>query len=171
MIELDFVLKDAKYVSKVMLKPPNEEKNKPVDLIFDTGASMTIISETLFAGLNFKRQDERKVTLIGVNGESEAVSVIIPNFEIGGVDLGRVRVVVGNVYKTFRNRVILGMNVLVWFNYSVLHHKRQIILSERKINTKIPRTDRFIALYPQIMSLMSDIDETDRETDGFIQLQ
>jgi hypothetical protein len=45
----------------------------------------------------------------------------------------------------------------------VLHHTKQIILEERKIKTAISRQDRFIALYPQIMNLLSSAENAGTE--------
>jgi hypothetical protein len=63
----------------------------------------------------------------------------------------------------------LGVNILVWYNYAVLHHKKQIILEERRIKTTVPREDRFIALYPQIINMTASVEnEEDMQTLSFV---
>jgi len=127
------------------------EKNKrfmPCYAIVDTGASDTAMSIHLFKTLGYKEQGKLKTTIIGINGKSEGFSTIIDNFVIGGVDLGKTRVTVSEVSPEFKNTVVLGMNVLVWFNMLVSHTKGEITLFERQIkgmetSNRFYRTDIF----------------------------
>ncbi|MCL2048425.1 MAG: retroviral-like aspartic protease family protein [Defluviitaleaceae bacterium] len=160
MVVLDFDLINAKYISRVKLLPPNSKKPLPYALVFDSGSNMTTISKPLFDKLGYSLEAPKDVIIRGINGESRGISTIINHFEIGGENLGRVRVVVGNLHKNFENSVILGVNVLVWYNYAVIHHKKQIVMEERRIATAIPRQDRFLSLYPQILNLPAFSDET-----------
>jgi len=75
-------------------------------------------------------------------------STIIDNFIIGGVDIGKTRITVAEVSLEFKNIIMLGMNVLVWFNMLVSHSKKEITLSERRIkgldkSNRFYRTDIF----------------------------
>lgn len=102
----------------------------------------------LFNMLGFEEQSRLKVTITGINGKSEGFSTIIDNFLIGGVDLGKTRVTVSDVSPEFKNTIIMGMNVLVWFNILVSHAKREITLVERQIkgldkSSRFYRTDIF----------------------------
>ncbi|MCL2605330.1 MAG: retropepsin-like domain-containing protein [Defluviitaleaceae bacterium] len=161
MIELDFEFVDAKYVTNVSLVPNGEKTAQLIDLIVDTGSSMTVMPKSLFDDLGYGWQNPRNVIIRGVNGESKGISTLIENFIIGGENIGTVRVVVSDLHPSIQDRMILGVNMLVWYNYAVVHHKRQIILEERRIKTKIPRKDRFIALYPQIINMLVSLNDED----------
>ena len=120
----------------------------PLYAIVDTGASDTAMSLYLFKTLGYKEQSKLKTTITGINGKSEGFSTIIDNFVIGGVDLGKTRVTVSEVSPEFKNTVVLGMNVLVWFNMLISHSKGEISLSERQIkgmdtSNRFYRTDIF----------------------------
>ena len=67
---------------------------------------------------------------------------MIDDFILGGVNLGKTRITVSKFEPEFENIVILGMNVLVWFNMLVSYGKREITLAERKIKN-IDKSTRF----------------------------
>ena len=76
-----------------------------------------------------------KVKIIGINSESNGISTLIGFFEIGGVDLGNVRVVIGRLHPKFENSIILGMNAIIWYNFAVNHTDKTITMMERKFKT------------------------------------
>ena len=125
-------MKDAKIITTVKLKPYGKNVTLPYDAVFDPGAAMTTISAPLFESLGYPLNDPARIKLIGLNSENKGVSTVIDYFEIGGVDLGRVRVAVGQLHSNFENRIILGMNVLIWYNFAVTHSTKTITLLERK---------------------------------------
>jgi hypothetical protein len=51
--------------------------------------------------------------LLGIKqiASSKGVSTVIDYFEIGGVDLGAVEIVIGEIHPMFQNHNILGMNI------------------------------------------------------------
>jgi hypothetical protein len=159
MIKLDFELIESKYTTSARMRIVGEKRKRNADLIFDPGSTMTAMSKKLFDRLGYSLNSPRDVTLRGINGESKAISTIIDYLEIGGVNLGNVRVVVGDLHESFEDSIILGVNVLVWYDYAVIHRKKQLVLVERKIKTTIPREERFISMYPQIMSMWASVED------------
>ena len=112
---------------------------------------MTTMSEELFEALGYSLKDTAKVKIIGINSESQGVSTLIDYFEIGGTNLGTIRVVIGKVRPIFQNTIILGMNVLSWYNFAVNYSVKRVFLVERRF-TKLDMSKRFT---------MKDITEVD----------
>jgi len=147
-IVLPFDMDKLKIITQVKLIPEGRVNPTPFDTYFDTGSTDTVMSTHLFEGLGFKEQGRLKVSIAGINGKSEGFSTIIDNFIIGNTDLGKTRVTVSEVSSEFKNIIILGMNVLVWFNMLVSHAKKEITLAERQIkgldkSNRFYRTDIF----------------------------
>ena len=126
-IEAEFKIKKTKIITKVKL--PNIVD--PVDLILDTGASMTTISPKLFKRLNTEPKDKSPIKIIGINSIENSYSTLIPEFTIGRINLGEVRIAVGTMRDEFQNKVILGMNILGWFNINISMNSKIITLSPR----------------------------------------
>ena len=118
----------------VALKATGKQKPVPYYAVFDPGSTMTTISASLFESLGYPKQDAANIKLIGLNGESQGFSTVIDYFEIGGVNLGNVRVAVGKLHPNFENSIILGMNVLMWFDFAVTHSTKTIALLERRFH-------------------------------------
>ena len=147
-IVLPFEMNKMKVVTEVNIKGSGRVKPSPFTAYVDTGSTDTVISNYLFKELGFKEQSRIKVTITGINGKSEGFSTIIDNFILGGIDLGKTRVTVAEVSPEFKNIIILGMNVLIWFNILLSHSQEELTLAERKIkgldkSTRFHRTDIF----------------------------
>ncbi|MCL2399707.1 MAG: retroviral-like aspartic protease family protein [Defluviitaleaceae bacterium] len=132
MIKTIFTIKETKLITTVMLKMYGKKEALPYDVVFDPGSTMTTISDTLFKWLGYPLNDHANIKLIGLNGESKGFSTVIDYFEIGGVNLGSVRVAVGQLHPNFENSIILGMNVLMWYDFAVTHSTKTITLLERR---------------------------------------
>ena len=141
-IILDIQMQKLKIVSSVKLKTEKSKVFVDYDMYVDTGSSDTVISEQLFNELGYKEQEKIPATIIGINGKSKGFSTIINDFIIGGVNLGKTRVTIAKLEAEFANVVILGMNVLAWFNMLVSYSKKEITLAERKIKN-IDKSTRF----------------------------
>jgi hypothetical protein len=163
-IDLDFKKKESKYITKVGLIKRSQKKGRVItltdyyNLIFDTGCTMTSMSAELFDYLGCSPKDEAKVKIKGINGESDGISSVIEFFEIGGVNIGPVRVAIGKFLPEFENTVILGVNVLMWYDFGVSHSNEIITLVERQF-TKPPvnNEDRFTSKNPSSIGLVLDI--------------
>lgn len=123
---------ETKLITTVMLKMHGKKNPLPYDIVFDPGSTMTTLSASLFKWLGYPKQDPANIKLIGLNGETRGFSTVIDYFEIGGVDLGKVRVAVGQLHPNFENSIILGMNVLMWYDFAVTHSTKTIALLERR---------------------------------------
>ena len=141
-IRTKFKLNALKMYIPAKLRSEKSKVFLPYYAVVDTGASDTAMSVHLFKMLGYKEQGKLKTTITGINGKSEGFSTIIDNLVIGGVDLGKTRVTVSEISPEFKNTVVLGMNVLVWFNMLISHSKGEIILSERQIKG-LDTFDRF----------------------------
>jgi predicted aspartyl protease len=91
-INLKFELRDLKIVSKVKMTRKSGGFER-ADLIIDTGCSTTTISPELFKKLGHPLIDAYEIKVFGLNSVEKSYSTILPHFEIGGVNLGPVRVV------------------------------------------------------------------------------
>jgi len=132
MIELPFILDDMKMITEVEIKLPGKNSLHKLRLIFDTGCSMTTISDKLFTNLKLPQKDAVPITIIGINSEEKGISVVLDSFMLGGVDLGNVRVSIGKMKPHFQDSIILGMNVLMWYDIAVVNRKKKIFLKERR---------------------------------------
>ena len=147
-IILDVTLDKLKIKTFVKLIPTGSIHSFPYYAIIDTGSSDTAMSEQLFNELGYKEQKKIPTTITGVNGKSKGFSTLIDDFILGGVNLGKTRITISKFEPEFENIVILGMNVLVWFNMLVSYGKGEITLAERKIKnidkyTRFSRVDIF----------------------------
>ena len=145
-INLDIKLNKLKIITFVKLIGSKSKKPISYDAIIDTGSSDTAMSEKLFIDLGLKEQEKIPATITGINGKSKGYSTIINDFIIGGVNLEKTRVTVSTFVPEYENVVIIGMNVLAWFNMLVSYTKGEITLVERKIkninkDTRFSRTD------------------------------
>jgi hypothetical protein len=144
-LELRFKIAETKIITTVELAKPLKGKIvwNPYDAVFDPGSSYTTMSESLFDALGYEKKESAEATLIGINSESAANSYIVGNFKLGGQNLGKVRVTVGRLSPQFESTVILGMNLLMWFEIAIKYHpSKKIILAERNIQG-IDKTTRF----------------------------
>jgi len=138
MLDLDFVMSKSKIITSVGLRliDKNGKESKrplPYDTVFDTGCTMTTMSVSLFNDLGYSYKNEAKITIIGVNGENEGKSTVIDYFEVGGKDIGPVRIAVGRLHDNHKDRIILGMNIIMWHHFSLDHMKKRITLVERQL--------------------------------------
>ncbi|MCL2604577.1 MAG: retroviral-like aspartic protease family protein [Defluviitaleaceae bacterium] len=141
-IVLPFEMDKLKISTEVKLKIAGRTKPASFRVHLDTGSTDTVMSSHLFKTLGFKEQSRLKVTITGINGKSEGFSTIIDNFIIGGVDLGKTRVTVSDVSPEFKNTIVMGMNVLVWFNMLISYTKGEVTLAERQIK-ELDKSSRF----------------------------
>jgi hypothetical protein len=142
-ITFDITIDKLKIKTFVKLIPEGSTKPSPYYAIVDTGSSDTAMSEHLFKELGYKEQNKIPTTITGVNGKSKGFSTIIDDFILGGVNLGKIRVTVSKFEPEFENVIILGMNVLAWFNTLISYSKKELTLAERKIKN-IDKNARFI---------------------------
>jgi len=147
-IVLDVRLDKLKIKTFVELISKSSKTPIPFYSIVDTGSSDTAMSEQLFKELGYTELDKIPTTITGINGKSKGFSTVIDNFIIGGVDIGKTRITVSKFEPEFENVIILGMNVLAWFNMLVSHTKGELTLAERKIKnvnmeTRFSRADVF----------------------------
>jgi len=134
-IELNFKVQNMRITTMAKLTSKKTGKVRLYPAIIDTGAHQTTISKELFASLGQKEQDAYDVVVRGIKGATRGRSTIIDNFVLGEVDLGKTRITVMGVEREFENAIILGMNILAWFNISVSHYEKKITLVERQFKT------------------------------------
>jgi predicted aspartyl protease len=119
---------------------------------------MTSISAELFHSLGYSLKDEAKILIRGINGESEGISSVVDYFEIGGVNLGNVRIAVGKFLPEFEDTVILGVNVLMWYDFAVSHSNGSITLVERRFaQMPLSKEKRFTLKNPAAIGLPIDV--------------
>jgi hypothetical protein len=142
-IVFDITLDKLKVKTFVELIPVGSTHPSPYYAIVDTGSSDTAMSEQLFNELGYKEQEKIPTTITGINGKSKGFSTIIDDFILGDVNLGKTRITVSKFEPEFENIIILGMNILAWFNMLVSYSKGEIILAERKIKNIDENSEKF----------------------------
>ena len=165
MIKIPFTLRKTKIISKVNLLN-NEHKNKDFDLIIDCGCSMTTISPQLYKRLGSPIKDKAHINVIGINSCERSFSVLLPSFRIGGEDLGEVRVAVGHMRPEFQNSVLLGMNILGWFDFGWTMFTKTAILRPRQFKNPNFINNCFKLKNPSSKLLVIDTEEISYEDDG-----
>jgi hypothetical protein len=107
----DYLLRIDTYVVTKTSKNP-----QPLEMVFDTGAGTTSISEQLALDYGYKVKEGFDY-IDGIGGRVKAKYTIIPDLIIGGVSLGPVYAYVIKFHKELAQRTsaLLGLNVLSWF--------------------------------------------------------
>jgi hypothetical protein len=148
---------------------PHSENLRDKKIIVDTGCKMTTMSYGLFGLLGIKSKEEHPVIIKGLNGPVEkSSSLIIPYFELGGINIGPVRVALSKTMRPeFKDTVLLGMNIMMWFEMKFNPRKNYIELKECRLRTgdKIKADERFIHHNPTNLALL--VDEEVEQTSVF----
>ena len=116
MIELkvDFFVSSVLVESEIWNK--NLERFSKLNMIFDTGASITTIDTKIIrrAGYSMKSAEETIVAGIG-DGRTPAKKIVLDSLKLGGFDLGPVLVYVVDFPDEVSTPALLGMNVIKEF--------------------------------------------------------
>jgi hypothetical protein len=137
--------------------------------IFDTGCDFTTISYDLLSELKYDENSKALITINGINSSEKSFSYIIPEFVIGNINLGRVRVAVGSMRKEYNSSVLLGMNVLMWFSYGISLPDRLILLQQHgRSMGGVDMQEGLIKNNPKTLILSSDVALPERTNTFFI---
>ena len=97
---------------------PCEVNGDSHSILFDPGSPNTIITLQLAKSLGLQAAGER--TEIRITGAVvPVVPVVVPHITLGNIVISDVRVLAGLDVKIWRKTVILGLNVLNYFKYTV----------------------------------------------------
>ena len=113
-------LKVEFFVSSVLIKAEiwNKSLNKfsNLNMVFDTGASITTIDTAtiLRAGYNLKGIEEVSVAGIG-SGKTPAKKIVLNSLRLGGFDLGPVLIYAVDFPDEINTSALLGMNIIKEF--------------------------------------------------------
>ena len=154
-INADFEIVETKIISKVKFL----NRKVPIDLIIDCGASMTTISPQLFKDLRLEVKDKTQIRIIGINSEEISYSTLVPSFIIGGVDLGEVRVAIGTMRPEFQDSILLGMNIIGWFDFGLSISNRLISLIPRRFKDTTIWERCFAYKNPKTKLLINEIEQ------------
>jgi len=89
------------------------------NLIFDTGSPNTMITVRLAKDLGLKAVSS-KIYDVNIAGRSvKCVVTVLPEMTIGGITISDIRVLVGLNASEWRDTMLLGLNVLNYFKYTV----------------------------------------------------
>ena len=115
MIELkvDFFASSVWIMSEIWNN--NLSKFSLCDMVFDTGASMSVIDSGLAirSGYSLKNADIVSVQVVG--NTISAKRIIMPNFKLGGIELGPISTYVVDFTENSNTSALLGMNVIKEF--------------------------------------------------------
>jgi len=158
MIELNFTLEDTKMLSKVSITKPNKI-DEELTLIIDCGCSMTTMTPQLFQRLGFPKKDESPITIYGINSEEKGFSTLIPSFKLGAVELGEIRVAVANMRPEYQNSILLGMNILGWFDFGWQMRTKRIYMYPRNFADANYIQEGFRLKNPKTKLLAAEVDD------------
>jgi len=102
----------------------NLNKLSAVDMLFDTGATMTTIDVGIANRAGISLKNSEKIAVRGIGGIVEGYLVIIKEFCLGGVNIGTIAAHVIPFSVDSEVQAVLGMNVLKGFRTTIdLLHK------------------------------------------------
>ena len=113
-LEVDF------FVSSVLINAEiwNKSLNKfsKLNMVFDTGASITTIDTATIRRAGYKLKGVEEVSVAGIgSGKTPAKKIILNNFRLGGFDLGPVLVYAVDFPDEINTGALLGMNIIKEF--------------------------------------------------------
>jgi hypothetical protein len=101
---------------------PCKIQNNEYSVLFDPGSPNTIITLALAQSLGLKAVGEKASVKIA-GGTIPVVPVILPEISFGNITITDVKVLAGLNVKTWRRTIILGLNVLNYFKYTIDREK------------------------------------------------
>jgi predicted aspartyl protease len=120
----DITRKDGHIFLKIGFVSFNQQSNKGLTAMLDSGAYLTVISADTATRYGFNNLPYKNVDLRGFTGSTPAKLITVPGLMIAGWVITQVNMLVpidANI-KT----VVLGQNVLEYFNYRVNHDEDRI---------------------------------------------
>lgn len=104
---------------------------QPIELIVDTGASLTVIPTALAQRLGLWRDDLPKVRVQTASGTLEAATVTLPTIAIGGIVIDHVEAAVLDLPGSLAGKGLLGLSALRRLDMRLDHEHRKLILERR----------------------------------------
>ena len=101
---------------------PASVGGKAVEVVLDTGAQSSLISDDAVAALGLRADARRTTHLIGVEGvRVEARNAIVPRLTLGHVETGEISLPVGVLVERLRSQVagLIGLDVLGQFDLDI----------------------------------------------------
>jgi clan AA aspartic protease (TIGR02281 family) len=105
---------------------------EPLELVVDTGATLTTIPSALVKRLGLWKPDLPTVRIETAGGIREAELVRIPEITIGSIRVAAVRAVVLDLPGQLAGKGLLGLNVLRRLNMRLDSERGRLILQERR---------------------------------------
>ncbi|MBI3636141.1 MAG: clan AA aspartic protease [Candidatus Rokubacteria bacterium] len=99
-------------------------------LMVDTGADRTVISPAAIARAGYGAEAGRAVTIVGVAGSAAAREISVPLMDLGGRQIGPLRIIVHDVASSGLDG-LLGRDVLDYFTLTVDTAGGRAILAPR----------------------------------------
>ena len=100
-----------------------------IELMIDTGASITSITQAQFAQLGSGVKFKKQITVNTANGRTQAYMYTLDTFTIGKRQFKEFDILVMN--ENVQGRGLLGMNFLQHFAFEIEQNKAQLILKSK----------------------------------------
>jgi len=156
MIELDISFISGKLWVTTKIWNNNLNKLSAIDMLFDTGATMTTIDVATANRSGISLKNAEKIAIRGIGGTVQGHLITIKEFWLGGLNIGTIAAHVIPFSVDSEVQAVLGMNVLKGFKTTIdLLHKTEdglgaIFLEPifdintiDTLDTFMPRTSRF----------------------------
>ena len=140
MIEIKVELYKSSLIVPAKMWSPASDGYLFSPMVFDTGASMTCISEEAaeYAGLEIDRTN--KVTVTTGSGTIDAYYTLIPDLQLADISIGPVLAQVIKFPAELKVSALLGLNVIKEFSLNMDFNKNA---ATRKIEVDICMTPKF----------------------------
>lgn len=111
-----------------VLRMPVQMGGVPIELVVDTGASLTTIPSQLADQLGLRKPGNPKVKVTTAGGVVEAELVTVPNLSLGEIEVRNVRAAVLDLPESLAGKGLLGMNVLQTLNLEIDSQRSVLVL-------------------------------------------
>ncbi len=103
---------------------------QPLELVVDTGATLTTIPSALADNLQLRRAGNQRVKVATASGTVEGEVVTLPSLHIGQIEVKNVQAVVLDLPDSLRGKGLLGLNVLQRLNMEIDSKNGLLILRQ-----------------------------------------
>ena len=152
---VDVTRKEGHIFFEIEFVSYNQLSDNTSTIMLDSGAYLTVISSDVAIEYGFDSLPYKSVDLHGFTGSTPAKLITVPGLKIAGCVITQVNILVP--IDTSIKTVVLGQNVLEYFNYKVDHDEGRIYFDK---NPNPKPQSKYIDLVGCGGVFTSNLDET-----------
>jgi len=119
--------KEGLYCAEAQLPFKNQNRNEKAELVFDTGAALTIVDTTIIDFLGYSSRDAFRISnLDGAAGRSKGYLIKIPTFRCFGFEMTEFEIACHDMNSKLGVAGVLGMNFLRNFRMDINYNTGEI---------------------------------------------